>query len=51
MTFTDGSRNRYDLVVGADGISSHVRELVWGSDLKPRFTGPVRVAGDGATTA
>jgi 2-polyprenyl-6-methoxyphenol hydroxylase-like FAD-dependent oxidoreductase len=29
----------YDLVVGADGIRSKVRELVFGRELEPRFTG------------
>ncbi|WNG13466.1 FAD-dependent oxidoreductase [Cystobacter fuscus] len=39
VTFTDGTRGRYDLVVGADGLFSKVRTLVLGKELKPRFTG------------
>lgn len=39
VTFSDGSRGRYDLVVGADGIHSRVRELVWGPEVRPAFTG------------
>jgi 2-polyprenyl-6-methoxyphenol hydroxylase-like FAD-dependent oxidoreductase len=39
VTFTDGSVGRYDLVVGADGINSVVRQLVWGTEITPRFTG------------
>jgi 2-polyprenyl-6-methoxyphenol hydroxylase-like FAD-dependent oxidoreductase len=39
VTFTDGSRGSYDLVVGADGIGSRVRELVFGPELQPTFTG------------
>jgi 2-polyprenyl-6-methoxyphenol hydroxylase-like FAD-dependent oxidoreductase len=41
VAFTDGERRRYDLVVGADGLYSKVRERLFGSDLKPRFTGQV----------
>ncbi|MGP0035303.1 MAG: FAD-dependent oxidoreductase [Solirubrobacteraceae bacterium] len=40
-TFTDGERRSYDLVVGADGLYSKVREHLFGSELKPRFTGQV----------
>jgi hypothetical protein len=29
----------YDLVIGADGIRSKVRELVFGREFEPRFTG------------
>ena len=36
---TDGSRASYDLVVGADGLHSKVRELVFDSMPEPRFTG------------
>jgi 2-polyprenyl-6-methoxyphenol hydroxylase-like FAD-dependent oxidoreductase len=41
VTFTDGERRRYDLVVGADGLYSKVRERVFGPEVKPRFTGQV----------
>jgi 2-polyprenyl-6-methoxyphenol hydroxylase-like FAD-dependent oxidoreductase len=41
VTFTDGESRRYDLVVGADGLYSKVRERVFGAELKPRFTGQV----------
>jgi 2-polyprenyl-6-methoxyphenol hydroxylase-like FAD-dependent oxidoreductase len=39
VVFTDGSHGTYDLVVGADGIFSKVRELVFGDTYQPRFTG------------
>lgn len=37
-TFTDGSSESYDLVIGADGIRSTVRSLI-GIDITPRPTG------------
>jgi 2-polyprenyl-6-methoxyphenol hydroxylase-like FAD-dependent oxidoreductase len=39
VTFSDGSRSSYDLVVGADGAFSSVREMVFGSQYEPRYTG------------
>ena len=39
VVFSDGTRGRYDLVVGADGVHSRVRELAFGADLKPVFSG------------
>ena len=38
-TFTDGTTKQYDLVVGADGINSRVRKLLFGDAYKPRYTG------------
>jgi len=40
VKFNDGSTGDYDLVVGADGIRSSVRRLVFG-DSAPRFVGQV----------
>jgi 2-polyprenyl-6-methoxyphenol hydroxylase-like FAD-dependent oxidoreductase len=37
--FTDGSHGRYGLVVGADGLFSKVRGLLFGDKYQPRFTG------------
>ena len=37
--FTDGQRRRYDLVIGADGLYSKVREAVFPDAPKPRYTG------------
>jgi 2-polyprenyl-6-methoxyphenol hydroxylase-like FAD-dependent oxidoreductase len=39
VEFTDGTRGRYDLVVGADGINSHVRTLIFGKSIKPMYVG------------
>ena len=41
VTFTDGSTGTYDLVLGADGVHSRVRELVFGHDPSPQYTGQV----------
>lgn len=38
VTFSDASQAEYDLVVGADGIRSQVRDLVFGP-LVPRYSG------------
>jgi 2-polyprenyl-6-methoxyphenol hydroxylase-like FAD-dependent oxidoreductase len=37
VIFTDGSSGRYDLVVGADGLRSKVREMIFGAMPKPKF--------------
>jgi 2-polyprenyl-6-methoxyphenol hydroxylase-like FAD-dependent oxidoreductase len=37
--FTDGSSDRYDLVVGADGVHSAVRRMVFPRSPEPEFTG------------
>jgi 2-polyprenyl-6-methoxyphenol hydroxylase-like FAD-dependent oxidoreductase len=39
IAFNDGSRGRYDLVVGADGSNSGVRAMVFGPEIRPRYTG------------
>lgn len=39
VQFTDGTHGTYDLVVGADGIYSHVRALLYGEQFRPRYVG------------
>jgi 2-polyprenyl-6-methoxyphenol hydroxylase-like FAD-dependent oxidoreductase len=39
VTFSDGTRRRYDLVVGADGVNSKVREALFPDAPRPKFTG------------
>lgn len=39
VQFTDGTSGEYDLVVGADGLFSKVRGLLFGDKYTPRFTG------------
>lgn len=39
VSFTDGSRARYDLVVGADGLFSKVRTAVFPQAPTPKYTG------------
>jgi len=40
VAFADGSTGKYDLVVGADGIHSSIRQLVFGN-IRPRHLGQV----------
>jgi 2-polyprenyl-6-methoxyphenol hydroxylase-like FAD-dependent oxidoreductase len=39
VTFTDGSTVNYDLVIGADGLYSKVRETVFPDAPKPQYSG------------
>ncbi len=39
VTFEDGSSDDYDLLVGADGLYSQMRSLLFGADVTPRYTG------------
>ncbi|MDK2770029.1 MAG: FAD-dependent monooxygenase [Sphingomonas sp.] len=39
VTFSDGRRDRMDLVIGADGILSRVRSLIFPGQLEPQETG------------
>ena len=39
VTFTDGSAGRYDIVVGADGIGSRIRSLLFPNAAEPAETG------------
>jgi len=38
VAFTDGSRQRYDLVIGADGLYSKVRQTVFPQAPKPQYS-------------
>ena len=39
VIFTNGDQQRYDLVVGADGLNSKVRDAVFPDAPKPRYSG------------
>jgi 2-polyprenyl-6-methoxyphenol hydroxylase-like FAD-dependent oxidoreductase len=39
VSFTDGTSGEYDLVVGADGAYSKLRDLIFDGRYKPTFTG------------
>lgn len=44
LGFADGTSETFDMVIGADGIHSVVREALWGED-HPRYTGMVSYRG------
>jgi len=39
VKFSDGTEGRFDLVVGADGAYSQIREMLFGPEWRPKFTG------------
>jgi len=39
VTFSDGTSRRYDVVVGADGINSQIRGILFPDAPRPKFTG------------
>ncbi len=39
VDFSDGTTGRYDLIVGADGLFSKMRQMIFPDAPKPRFTG------------
>ena len=39
VTFTDGQVVRYELVVGADGANSKIRDMLFGTEWRPKYTG------------
>ena len=39
IQLSDGRRASYDLVIGADGIRSQIRAMLFGSAVQPKFTG------------
>ncbi len=41
VTFSDGTSAQYDLVIGADGLRSLIRRLVFGPEHQPMYVGQV----------
>lgn len=39
VKFSDGDAREYDLVVGADGVHSQIRKMIFSDHLTPKFTG------------
>jgi len=39
VTFTDGRHGRYCLAVGADGANSKIRDMLFGREFRPKYTG------------
>lgn len=43
VSFNDNTTAEYELVVGADGLHSRVRNLLWGNDVEPVYTGSIGI--------
>jgi 2-polyprenyl-6-methoxyphenol hydroxylase-like FAD-dependent oxidoreductase len=39
VKFSDGTQRRYELMVGADGANSNIRDMLFGVKSKPQYTG------------
>jgi len=39
VAFSDDTVEEYDLIIGADGLYSQTRTMLFGSELRPRYTG------------
>ena len=50
LEFSDGTHGTYDLVVGADGASSTIRQALFGPEFTPSIHGPGGLAGDGPSS-
>jgi 2-polyprenyl-6-methoxyphenol hydroxylase-like FAD-dependent oxidoreductase len=42
VRFTDGKKDQFDLVVGADGQGSHIRKIMFGSDIEDAAYHPLQ---------
>ncbi len=43
VTFTNGQVRSYDLIIGADGINSHTRDMIFPDADKPAYTGQMSI--------
>lgn len=43
VTFTDGEERSYDLIIGADGINSRTRDMIFPDAVKPEYTGQMSI--------